>query len=154
METQTLKTTQLIFEENIRLTGIAEYGVSWEDLNAGKEPVPSEGARFDLSFEGDLNGSGIRGKVKGVDYMTVRSDGKFLLRLHAVIVTDDGESIALEEDGILLPEEADPQYADLQLNIKFTAASSKYSWLNKKLAWGIGRVDRGQGTIYIQAYSL
>ena len=154
MKTQTLKTTQLLFEEHIRLTGIREYGSNWDDLNNGKEPIPAEGAQFDLSFEGDLKGPRIQGRVKGVDYMTVRSDGKFILRFNANFITDDGDSIALEEDGILLPDDEDPQYADLQLNMKFITASRKYSWLNKKLVWGIGRVERKQGTIYIQAHSL
>lgn len=154
METLALKTTRLLFEEHIRLTGITEYGIGWEALNAGKEPVPTEGARFDLFFEGELNGPRITGKVKGVDYMTVRADGKFILNLQAIVITDDGESIALEEDGILIPDEEDPQYADLQLNMKFTTATSRYAWLNKKMAWGIGRVDRQQGTLHIQAYSI
>ena len=154
METQTLKTTQLLFEEHLQLTGITEYGINWEDLNAGKESIPAEGARFDISFEGNLNGSDIQGKVKGVDYLTVRADGKFLLRLYAIVITDDGDSVALEEDGILIPDQEDPQYADLQLNIKFTTASPHYAWLNKKLVWGIGQVDREKGSIYIRAYSL
>jgi len=154
METLTLKTTRLLFEEHIHLTGITEYGISWEALNAGKDPVPPEGARFDLFFEGDLKGSRITGKVKGVDYMTVRADGKFILSLQAIVITDDGESIALEEDGILIPDEEDPKYADLQLNMKFTTAVPHYAWLNKKMVWGIGRVDREQGTLHIQAHSI
>lgn len=154
METLTLKTTRLLFEEHIHLTGITEYGISWEEMNAGEQPIPAEGARFDLFFEGDLKGPRITGKVKGVDYMTVRADGKFILSLHAIVITDDGESIALEEDGILIPDEDDPEYADLQLNMKFITATQHYAWLNKKMVWGIGRVDREQGTLHIQAYSI
>lgn len=154
METLTLKTTHLIFEEHLQLTGMTEYGFGWEELNAGKETVPAEGARFDISFEGILKGPRITGKVKGVDYLTVRADGKFILNLQAIVITDDGESVALEEDGILIPDEEDPHYADLQLNMKFTTATPRYAWLNKKMVWGIGRVNREHGTIHIQAYSV
>lgn len=86
--------------------------------------------------------------------MTVRADGKFILNLQAIVITDDGESVALEEDGILIPDEEDPHYADLQLNMKFTTATPQYAWLNRKIVWGIGRVDREQGTLHIKAYSI
>ncbi|MBR9998202.1 MAG: DUF3237 family protein [Cyclobacteriaceae bacterium] len=154
METQTVKQTQVLFEEHVQLTGIKEFGLSWDDLNEGKVSLPQQGARFDISFEGELKGPGIEGKIKGVDYLTIRADGRFMLRIHATVITRDGESIALEEDGILIPDTESPSYADLQFNMKFTTASPKYSWLNNLPVWGVGHIDRAMGSVYIRGYSM
>jgi hypothetical protein len=159
METQvaTSKTTEQIrtlFEERVQLTGIKEFGLSWEDMLQGKTGIPPEGARFDITFEGDLKGPQIEGRIKGVDYLTVRADGRYMLRIYATVITNDGESIALEEDGILIPDLVNPEKASLQFNMKFTSAVPKYAWLNNLPVWAIGNIDRVTGSVYIKAFSM
>jgi hypothetical protein len=140
-----------IFGERVQLTGVTEYGMSWMDIISGDVQPPSEGVRFDISFEGRIFGDRLNGRVSGVDYLYIRGDGKFILELHASIITDDGEAIALHEDGILTPLKDGT--GNLKLNMKFLTASSKYSWLNRKQVWGTGSVEFSKGLVTIDAYT-
>lgn len=90
--------------DEIQLTGITEYGISWEELAKGNIGLPPQGARFNLEFEGSVTGENINGIIKGVDYLEVRADGKFMLNIHAIIITDDGETISVKETGISSPD--------------------------------------------------
>lgn len=140
-----------IFDEELHLTTITEFGVSWDDLLTGSARLPYQGARFDLAFEGKLTGPEIRGTIKGVDYLEVRADGKFQLNIQAIVVTDDGEAIALKEDGILTPSPNGP--ARLHLNMQFSTAAARYQWINARQMWGVGEVDMQSGTVAVRGYS-
>ena len=141
-----------LFDEQVHLTGVIEYGISWSDLIAGKVMIPPQGARFDISFEGTLKGEQINGQIRGVDFLEVRADGRFMLNIQATILTNDGESIALHEDGVLTPQQ-DTGKADLFLNMKFACHSEKYNWLNKTNAWAYGQVEMAKGEVVVSAYS-
>jgi hypothetical protein len=151
MKKQINEAVNHLFDEKVQLTGVVEYGVSWADLSTGKIPPPPEGARFDLSFEGELYGETINGKIKGVDFLEVRADGRFMLNIQATILTDDGESIALYEEGLLTPQ-ANGRPADLHLNMKFATHSDQYGWLNKTSVWGIGQADMSRGMVTVSAF--
>ena len=75
-----------------------------EALASGLVPPPSEGARFDVEFEGILHGPKLKGTLTGVDYVTVRGDGHFQLHSHVQITTEDGAKIAFSSDGIATEE--------------------------------------------------
>jgi hypothetical protein len=145
------ESTGHIFDEDIRLTGITEYGVGWEDLTSGNAAIPPQGARFDLAFEGKVIGTDVNGVIKGVDYLTVRGDGKFMLDIRARIITDDGELIAVKENGISTPEPGG--IAKLHLNLEFFTVSDRYNWLNKKQAWVVGDVNMLNGEVKVSGYS-
>jgi hypothetical protein len=140
-----------LFNEEIRLTGITEYGISWKDLTEGKATIAPQGARFDLAFEGRVIGGKINGVIKGVDYLEVRGDGKFMLNIHARIITDDGEIIAVKENGISTP--AGSGNARLNLNMELLTESSKYSWLNSRQIWVVGEVDMLSGQVVAAGFS-
>jgi len=142
---------QLLFEESIRLTGITDYGLDWSDLVTGKTMPGPEGARFDISFEGRVNGPDIEGTIEGVDYLTVRADGKFMLDIRAAIVTSDGKRIAVYEDGVLYPN--GNGMAGLQLNLRFNSSHREYAWLNNLQVWALGTVDQNAGTVKVKAYT-
>jgi len=59
----TIDVGELLYEYTVKLTGMTEYGVSFEALMAGTAAPPPEGARFDVSFEGATNGPKLKGKV-------------------------------------------------------------------------------------------
>jgi len=142
--------TRLLFEERIHLTNIAEYGISWSELTAGRTTPGAEGARFDLAFEGEVEGPQIKGKIKGVDYLEIRADGKFMLSIQAHITTDDGKRIAVKEDGVLYPGENGKAF--IQLNLHFTTHYPEYAWLNNLQAWAIADVDMVRGEVVVSAY--
>lgn len=141
-----------LFEEDIRLTGVTEFGIKWVDFLSGKAPIPHEGARFNVSFEGFVNGPEITGKKTGVDYLEIRADGMFNLNLHAVITTEDGEKIAVHEDGILIPSDDGSATGRLSLKMKLTSASPKYQWVNKVQVWGKGFIDMERGVVKVMAF--
>lgn len=140
-----------LFDEQIVLTGITEYGISWEDLINGAAQIPQNGARFDIAFEGNVIGSQIKGVIKGTDYLEIRADGKFMLHIQARIITDDGETIAVKENGISTP--GDNGIARLNLNMDFYTSAEKYSWLNSKQVWAVGDVDMINGLVNMKGYS-
>lgn len=146
MDNEILTTNQLLFEENINLTGFKEYGFKMSDLIAGK-PVPSEGARFDISFEGDVTGEKVNGRIVGIDYLEVRADGRFFLTLQATITTNDGVNIKVEEKG-------SNTNGDLKLFMKFHTTDEKYSWLNHQNVVGTGFVNLESGEAKVNGYLI
>lgn len=150
MNTYLDNNTELFFEERIHLTNISEYGIRWSDITSGKAAPGQEGARFDLEFEGLVNGPRIKGKIKGTDYLEVRADGKFMLNIQAAIVTDDGKRIAVREDGILYP--AENGKAHIQLNLQFTTHHPEYTWINNVQGWAICEVDMQRGEVQVKVY--
>lgn len=142
-------TGSVIFEETAQLTDILEYGIDWKELVAGNANLPPQGARFDISFEGDVTGERIKGKIRGVDYLTVRADGRFDMNIFATITTDDGATIAFHETGLLTPR--GDGLVDLRLDMTFTTAHEQYAWLNKQQAWGWGTADQTTGIVKVTA---
>jgi len=142
----TKKGLNLLFEEDILLTDYVEYGFSLQDLVGGR-PLPPEGARFDISFEGSLTGDRIKGTIKGVDYLEVRADGRFFLNLYARITTDDGAKILVEESGT-------NDHGDLKLQMRFHTNDERYAWLNQEQVMGLGRADFATGKASVKGYSL
>lgn len=145
---------QALFTETVHLTGVVEYGISWQALTTGQVKPPPEGARFDISFAGKIIGDQINGTLEGVDYLTVRADGRFVLNIYVTITTDDGEKIAVHESGLLLPPEDDSRIARLQMSMQFTTASPKYAWMNAIQCWALGEVDWNTGAVTVQAYEV
>jgi hypothetical protein len=143
---------ELMYEYTLNITGMTEYGVSFEALLSGQVPVPPEGARFDVVFEGTSIGSKLNGKVKGVDYVRMRADGRIELDIHGEITTDDGQKIALHADGVSLLRK-DSTIADLRENVTLFTSSKNYTWINALQVWGIGTVDFANQTVQIKAYS-
>lgn len=141
-----------LFDEQVRLTGVTEYGLRWADLTSGKIAPPPEGARFDIAFEGEVAGDRLNGRIRGMDYLEVRADGRFMLDIRATIITDDGELIALREDGVLTPSPGAPT-ASLHLNMTFTTHSPRYAWLNRQQVWAIGQADMVRGAVTVRAYT-
>lgn len=145
MNTEVMQDHELLFEEDVVLTGVKDYGVSWEQFAAGTAPIPPEGLKFDIHFEGAVTGDRVNGKINGVDYLTVRSDGRLFLDLHASIETADGATIKVKESGI-------NAQGTLRLNMDFHTNDKRYKWLNHIHVWGAGSVDFATGKVKIQGY--
>jgi hypothetical protein len=148
----TIEVGDLLYEYTVKLTGMTEYGVSFESLMAGKAAPPLEGARFDIPFEGASSGPKLKGKVVGVDYLRIRADGRFELHIHAEITTEDGQKISLHADGVALPTPGSP-IAGLRENVTLFTSSKAYSWVNALQVWGTGTVDLAERVVRIKGYS-
>src|ERR1700759_4296990 len=87
---------ELIYEYTPQVTRIVDYGASAEVVLMRTSPPPQEGARLDLYLEGPVTAGRLQGTVTGVDYLTVRADGRAELHIHGCITLEDGKKIALE----------------------------------------------------------
>jgi hypothetical protein len=139
-----------IYEYDLDFTGVTDYGVSMEAILSGKQKVPPQGARFDVAFEGRAKGR-LSGRVRGVDYLRMRADGRIDLDIRATIETEDGHRIALSADGVGVPRVTEP-IADLCENVCLTTAAADYAWVNTRQIWAPGTVNLVAGKVHIDAY--
>lgn len=143
-------TGEKIYEYDVDITSVTDYGVSMEAILAGQEKIPPQGLRFDVGFEGKAKGR-LSGRVRGVDYLRMRADGRIDLDIRATIETDDGVRISLSADGVAVLRAAEP-VADLRENVTLTTASAGYAWVNMQQIWAPGTVNLATGKIHIDAY--
>ena len=139
-----------IYEVNLEITGVTDYGVTMDAILGGKEKVPPQGTRFDVAFEGRGKGR-LTGKVRGVDYLVMRADGRIDLDVRATLETDDGHRIAVHIDGAASPRATEP-VVDLVENVRLTTAAQSYDWVNARQIWGLGTVNLATGKIQVEAY--
>ncbi len=105
-----------------------------------------------MAFAGSLRGPKLTGTITGVDYLSVRADGRFQLHIHAAITTEDGANIALFADGVAIPREGS-SVLDLKENVTLTTSAKAYSWVNKLQVWGIGTVDLATQEVNVKGYA-
>ena len=139
-----------IYEYDLDVTGMTDYGVSLDAILSGEKEIPAQGVRIDIAFEGHAQGR-IAGRVRGVDYARMRADGRIDLDIRGTIETDDGHRIALSADGVAMPR-ADEPIADLSENVCLTPAAEEYAWVNTRQIWGSGTVNFEAGKVHIEAY--
>lgn len=87
-----------IYEYDLDVKGVTDYGVSLQAILSRKEKIPPQGLRFDVALEGQASGR-VAGRVRGFDYIRARADGRMDLDIRATIETEDGHRIALSADG-------------------------------------------------------
>lgn len=139
-----------IFEYDLDITAVTDYGANMEALFTGRENVPLQGAQFDVTLTGSIKGR-VTGTIRGIDYLRVRADGRRELDLRATIETGDGHRIAFSADGAGTPREGEP-IVDLAVKIHLLTASAAYAWVNERPVWGAGYANLATGKIHIDAY--
>ncbi|WP_249123448.1 MULTISPECIES: DUF3237 family protein [unclassified Bradyrhizobium] len=139
-----------IYHCDLNITGVADHGVALDAVLGGREKVPLQGTRFDVAFEGDIKGR-ITGKLRGVEYLLMRADGRADLDGRGTIEAEDGHRIAVHIEGVGTPRANEP-IIDLVMNVRLTTASSKYDWLNSRQIWSLGTADLAMGKIRVDAF--
>ncbi|MCG2641316.1 DUF3237 family protein [Bradyrhizobium sp. GCM10023182] len=139
-----------IFEYDLDIMSVTEYGLNMQAVLAGQQSVPLHGAQFDVALAGPIKGR-MTGAMRGIDYLRVRADGRRELDLRATIETEDGSRIAFSADGVGTPRDGEP-IVDLAVKIDLTTAAAAYAWVNARPAWGAGYANLATGKIHIDAY--
>ena len=139
-----------IFEFDLDITGVTDYGVSMDAILSGKEKIPPQGACFEVAFNGRSHGR-LSGRVRGIDYLLARADWRVELDIRATIETDDGHRVALSGDGVAAPRSGE-LIADLVESVCLTTAVEKYAWVNTRLIWAVGTVNLATRRIHIEGY--
>lgn len=106
------------------------------------------GMRIDFPFEGTATGPHWEGErsVRGVDYVTVRSDGNMVLDIRGVI-GEKKEAVAYRGIGVSI---ANPdRSADPRELITFSTGNEELSWLNDEVAVAFGHGEAGKITLDI-----
>ncbi len=140
----------LLYEFTAHVTEVTDFGMSLQDVLAGKQAIPPAGLRIDIAFEGELRGR-LEGHAKGVDYIYLRPDGRAELDVKGTVTTPDGARVALAAGGIAVPKPGSPASV-LREHAKLTTASPEYLWLNGLEVWGMGEIDVAKGELAVRAY--
>jgi len=100
-------------------------------------PTPG-GMRVDFPFTGTATGPHWEGEwpVKGVDYVTIRSDNNLALDIRATI-GEGRDVIAYRGSGVSI--RLDEKTAEPYELLTFETAGERFSWLNTCIAVGLGR---------------
>ena len=146
---------ELIYEYDLQVTNVTSYGAPALDaVVSDPARIPPQGARYDFDLEGPVSGrDGLRGMVRGVDYIHVRPDGRAELHIHAGITTEDGKKIAFFADGIVAFP-GGPPVGDLRENVTLTTAEPDYAWVNALQIWAVGTVDIATGMVHVAGYAV
>lgn len=139
-----------IYEYDLDVTGVTDYGVTLEAILSGQAKVPPQGARIDVAFSGRVAGR-LAGEVKGVDHISVRADGRMDVELRAAIEVKGGKRVALSATGVAVPRAGQPA-ADIVENVMLNTATEDYLWVNTRQVWGVGTVDFAAGKVHVDAY--
>lgn len=139
-----------IYEYVVDIVGVTDFGVSMEAILSGEVPIPPQGARFDVAFDGRSTGR-LSGRVSGVDYLRLRADGRMDLDIRGTFETEDGHRIALAADGVAVPQEGEP-VAMLSENVRLDTDAEAYAWTRCRQIWGVGTVNLAEGKVRIDGY--
>src|SRR3972149_3913439 len=96
-----------IYEYDLDVTGMTDYGGSLDAILSGKEKIPPQGGRIDVAFEGHARGRRV-GRVRGMHYSRMRAGGRIDLDIRPIVETADGHRIALSADGVATPRAGRP----------------------------------------------
>lgn len=139
-----------VYEFDVNITEVTDFGVTMDAILSGQEKVPLQGARFDVAFEGSGKGR-LAGKIRGVDYIRMRADGRADLDVRATLETEDRHRIAAHIEGVGTPRANEP-IVDLAENVRLTTASPKYDWVNSRQIWALGTVNLATGKIHVEGF--
>jgi len=94
--------------------------------------------RFIPITGGSFEGRGIKGEVMdgGADWQLTRPDGVTEIRAVYAIRTDDGQVIAVDNQGIIAPPAGEAARPYVRTTPRFQAPVGKYDWLNKRVFTG------------------
>ena len=139
-----------IYEYDLDITGVTDYGLTLDAVLSGQAKIPPQGVRIDVAFDGRAVGR-VTGRVRGVDYLRMRADGRIDLDIRATIETDDGQRIALAADGVATMRAGEP-ISDLCENVILSTAVEAYAWVNTRQVWAVGTANMATGKIHLDAY--
>lgn len=120
--------SELVYEVALHITGVVEYGADMQAIATGKAAPPPEGARFDVSLEGSVDGPKIKGSWHGVDYLNIRSDGLCELHIHGQFDLSDGGKLSMFADGV--GTIGANGIVQLRENVTLKSNNPAYTWVN------------------------
>jgi hypothetical protein len=125
-----------------------------------------EGVRFDFfAIDGTASGPRMNGRVlsRSSDHLFVRPDGVAVLRVRAMIETNDGAMLEVEYTGSLdfgpdgykraLANDL-PTRATYVVAPRYLTAHPRYRWLNRLQCLGVGRIRLDESIVEYDAFGV
>jgi hypothetical protein len=125
-----------------------------------------EGVRFDFfAIDGTVSGPKMSGRVlpRSSDHLFVRPDGVAVLRVRAMIETNDGATLEVEYTGSLdfgpdgyekaLANDLPPR-ATYVVAPRYLTAHPRYRWLNRVQCLGVGRIRLDESIVEYDAFAV
>lgn len=140
-----------LYDAQLHIDEIVDFGYPLAALASGA-PVPPGGVRFDVTFSGAVTGPRVTGSVTGVDYLSVRADGRLDLHLHARVRTEDGASLAFAGSGLAIPRR-DPGPLPVFEQVSLHSSDSRYLWVNGLPIWGRGTIDLARAELQVRGFT-
>lgn len=122
-------------EINYRIVSANGFGLNPTDILTGKVKAPANGTRICLDLHGEMTGT-LEGTFNGTDYMNVLPSGETTSNIHGVIVTGDGQKIAVKILGETTSEGRTLQHLALRHN------GETMNWVNARHIFAKGDSDR------------
>jgi hypothetical protein len=145
---------EFLFGVNVRID---------EPVFVGESP---EGVRVDIfALDGTVVGPKLHGRVlpRSSDHIFVRPDGVAMIRIRAIIATDDGAMLEVEETGTaeLGPSGYErarsknlPSRIDLVFCPRYLTGHSKYLWLNRLQCVGVGKTRLDESRFHYDVFAV
>ena len=149
---ETMAVQETIYDANMQMTGMVDFGLDVQTVMAHKAPIPPQGLRVNVAFQGEVKGQKLSGRITGTDYVLFRPDGVVVVDVHGTIDTQDGERVAVRADGILVAQPDSP-VGQLRENVSLYSASPRYAWVNRLQGWGTGTSDLSTGKIVMRLFA-
>ncbi len=145
-----MELSELLYEVALRITGVIDYGANLQAIAAGKAAPPPEGARFDISLEGSVDGPKFKGSWHGIDYLNIRADGLPELHIHGQFDLTDGGKVSMFADGVGTIDAKG--IVQLRENVTLKSNHPAHAWVNSIVVWGVGTVNLATGEVRVKGY--
>ncbi len=137
-----------LFDYDMNVTKAEDTGISLQQILSGT-PIPKEGARIDVYFEGIISGR-VNGHISGIDYIDIRADGRMSLNIFARVETSDGAHIAVKATGVAISN--GDGTAQINENVQMITNAEKYVWVNTHQVWSVGTMNFMTSKLLLSAY--
>lgn len=141
---------ELLFDVAARITGSIDFGASLPAIAARKAAPPPEGAWFDLSIEGTVEGPRLNGRLVAVDHVTLHADGRLELHAHARVELADGGRVSVSADGLATPDSRGVVHIRETWTLR--SNSPAHAWVNSTPVQTSGTVNLGTGELRLKGY--
>jgi hypothetical protein len=145
-----METSEVLFECVLRTKSVIEYGSDLRSIATRKVAPPTEGARFDLTLEGSIDGPKFQGIVYGVDHINIRADGEIELHTHAQFDLHDGGRVSYFADGSGKFDASGG--LSTRENVALKSNSPTHTWVNSTHVRAIGSANLVTGEFRAKGY--
>ena len=124
-----------IYEYDLDITGVTDYGVSLQSIMSGEQKIPPQGTRFERYVRGARKGPPVGATAGRRLCPNARGWPDRSRPSGDVSVLHEGEPIL-----------------DLFENVRITTAAATYAWVNARQVWAVGTMNLATSKIHLEGF--